>query len=364
MTSRLQTLRRRLARRRLDAILISQPENRRFLSNFSAPDHGIQESSGLLLIPRRGEPMLLTDSRYQIQAEQEAEGFQVILYPKGVVALLSDLLPRLGIKRLAFESHYTLHSFGLKLAEMGQKKKCELVPITDLIESMRICKEEEEVAALEESVLLNERVFQEILPQMQPGMSEIEVAMLLENRMRQLGAEGPSFATIVASGENGALPHAVPGQRRLREGEPIVIDMGLIAAGYCSDMTRTVVLGQPAPKTREIIRIVRQAQLAALAGLKPGRTGRQVDQLAREIIADAGYGSAFGHGLGHGVGLAVHEAPSLSPRYNKVLRAGMVVTVEPGIYLEGWGGVRLESMVLVTEDGCRLLNRDTSFLDL
>ncbi len=360
----LATLKTRLQRRKLDAILISQPHNRRFLSGFSPLDHGIEESSGVLLIPRKGRPLLLTDSRFELAARQEAPDFEVLLYRKGLLALLKELFTTLKIKKCGFEGHYTLHSSAEKLLKMATGLGVELLPVTNLVEKIRLCKDQVELAKIERAVLLNEEIFQEVYGQLRPGMTEIEVALQIENTMRMRGAERPSFETIVAAGPNGALPHAVPSSRTIKEGEPIVIDMGLILEGYCSDMTRTVARGTPAPKTREIIRLVRQAQLAGMAALQAGVTGKQVDAQARAVIKGAGYGDKFGHGLGHGVGLAVHEAPGLSPRYTKKLQAGMVVTVEPGIYIEGWGGVRLENMVVVEEGGCRLLNRDTTFLDL
>ncbi len=362
--SLLAQLKSKLRRRLLDAILISQPHNRRFLSGFTPLDHGIEESAGLLLIPRKGQPLLLTDSRFELVAGQDAPDFEIMVHRHGVVDLLKKLFNRLQIKRCAFESHYTLHATAAKLQEMARAQGVTLVPVTDLVEKMRLCKSRAELEKIAQAVLLNEEIFQETYRQLRPGMTEIEVALQIENRMRRQGADRPSFETIVAAGPNGARPHAVPTSRPLKEGEPVVIDMGLILDGYCSDMTRTVVLGSPDHQTKEIIRLVRRAQLAGMAALQAGVTGRQVDRAAREVIREGGYGDKFGHGLGHGVGLAVHEAPGLSPRATKKLQAGMVVTVEPGIYIEGWGGVRLENMVVVEEGGCRLLNKDTTFLDI
>jgi Xaa-Pro aminopeptidase len=182
--------------------------------------------------------------------------------------------------------------------------------------------------------------------------------------MLDLGAQSPSFSTIVAVGPNSALPHAVPGSRVVEAGLPVMIDMGLILDGYCSDMTRTFVVGEPDDRYLAIHRLVRKAQLAAMAEIRAGVAAARVDKTARDIIAAAGYGPAFGHSLGHGVGLAVHEEPRLSSRNGKKLRAGMVVTVEPGIYIHGWGGIRLENMVVVREDGCELLNKNSTWLDL
>lgn len=362
--SLLTVIKNRLRRRNLDAVLISQPHNRRYLSGFTAPDHGIEETAGVLLIRRRGTPLLLTDSRFALAARTEAPAFEVVIYRQGLVPCLKKLCQNQQIRRCGFESHYTLHATAAMLTKMAKQIDMELVALTDLVEKLRICKDEAEQAKIEQAVLLNEEIFQEVFAELRPGMTEIEVALRIENSMRRKGAERPSFDTIVAAGPNSAQPHAVPGPRPIQAGEPLVIDMGLILAGYCSDMTRTVVLGEPDQKTKEIIRLVRQAQQAGMAAVRAGMTGREVDEAARTIISEAGYGNNFGHGLGHGVGLAVHEAPGLSPRSRKKLKAGMVVTVEPGIYIEGWGGVRLENMVVVEEDGCRLLNRDTTFLDI
>ena len=364
MLSPLSKIRSRLKRRRLDALLVTQPENRRYLSGFTAEDTSIAESSGVLLVPFRGAPFLLTDFRYQLQAETEAAGFEVQLYNRGLMALLKKLLPALGIKRLAFESHYTLHSTSEALEKTAKDVSVELVALRNLIEKIRERKNKEELRKIERSVALNEQVFQEVYADLYEGMTERDAAIRIETAMRLKGAEGPSFETIVAGGPNSALPHAVPTDRPLTKGEPIIIDMGLKLDGYCSDMTRTVALGTPSEKMIQLSRLVRKAQLAATEEIRAGKTGYEVDRTARRIIAEAGYGDRFGHGLGHGVGLAVHENPSLSKRNRKKLRAGMVVTVEPGIYLPGWGGIRLENMVAVEKDGCRLLNQDTTFLDL
>jgi len=362
--SPLALLRATLRRRKLDALLVAQPENRRYLSGYTAGDTSINESAGVLLVPATGTPFLLTDSRFELQAAAEAPDFVVRLYPRGLLDLLESLLPKLGIRRLGFESHYLLHATFGKLAKLAARLGVELMPHTGLVEKLRLRKTAAELARIEQAVLLNEAVFQEIYQGLTPGMTERQLAHAIENCMRQRGASGPSFETIVAGGPNGAMPHAVPSARPLRQGEPIIIDMGLVLDGYCSDMTRTVVLGTPDEKTVNLIRIVRQAQLAGMAAIRAGVVGREPDRAARAVIKAAGFGKHFGHGLGHGVGLAVHEQPSLNKRARRQLAAGMVVTVEPGIYLPGWGGIRLENMVVVTESGHRLLNRDTTFLDI
>jgi Xaa-Pro aminopeptidase len=353
-----------LKREKIDALLVSQPANRRYLSGYTATDSSISESSGLLLIPVKGTPYLLTDSRYTLQAEHEVSGFDVVLYPHGLLALLGKMLPNLAVKRLAFESHYTLHAMYQKLEKKTAKLGIELVPVTGFVEKLRVAKSEEELGLIRRAVLLNETVFQEAFNKLKPGMTEKEAARLIENTMRIKGAECPSFETIVAGGPNGAMPHAVPTDRPLQQGEPIIIDMGLVLDGYCSDMTRTVFLGEPDQRAVELARIVRKAQLAATNAIRAGKKASDIDRAARDIIKKAGYGDKFGHGLGHGVGLAVHEAPAVNRRNHKKLQAGMVITVEPGIYIPGWGGIRLENMVVVTEKGCEVLNKDTTFLNV
>ena len=364
MQNPLNRIQTSLKRRKLDGLLVTQPENRRYLSGYTATDHSINESAGVLLIPATGDPYLLTDSRFELQAQKEASDFRVKLYPRGLFPLLRKLLNTLKMKRVAFESHYFLHSTSQTFAQLADKIKIELVPLTCLVENLRLIKDAQELAKIEQSVQLNELVFLEIYQGLAPGQTEKEVALKIENAMRLKGAERPSFETIVAGGPNSALPHAVPGDRPLKEGEPIIIDMGLVLDGYCSDMTRTVVLGTPDAKTVSLFRLVRKAQLAGLKSLKAGVSGMVVDKVARKVIERAGLGERFGHGLGHGVGLNVHEGPSLNYRNRKKLAAGMVVTVEPGVYVPDWGGIRLENMAVVEENGCRELNHDTTFLNI
>ncbi|MBW1751215.1 MAG: aminopeptidase P family protein, partial [Deltaproteobacteria bacterium] len=216
---RIVKLQASLRRRKLDAILITEPQNRQYLSGYSAVDHGIQETSGVLLIPVKGTPYLLTDSRFVLQAEEEAIGYTVELYPKGIYACLKRLLPKLGLKRLGFESHYFLHASVAKMEKMAKTIDVKLVPLTQVVERMRVIKSNDEIQALKKSVLLNERVFQLVYNTIEPGMTEIEIGLALELTMRELGAEGPSFDTIVAFGTNAARPHAVPTDRVLKSGD-------------------------------------------------------------------------------------------------------------------------------------------------
>lgn len=361
---RIKALQSYLRRQKIDAVLITQPENRRYLSGYSALDSTIQESSGALLVFSQADPLLLTDFRFLDQARADTEDMEIILYKRGLFALIASLFARYSVKTLAFEPYYFLHSSFRVFHSICASHQVDLTEFSDFLVKRRLIKDRLEIVCIQRSVALNEAVFSSVYKTLRLGMSEVEIALALENGMRLHGAERPSFETIVASGPNGALPHAVPGKREIVAGEPIIIDMGLVLDGYCSDMTRTVVLGEPDEKTLSLIRLVRKAQLHALSALRPGRTGKAVDAVARDIIVEGGYGPQFGHGLGHGVGLAIHEAPSLNPRNRKMLRSGMIVTVEPGIYISGWGGVRLENMALVTDAGHLLLNKDTTFLDV
>jgi Xaa-Pro aminopeptidase len=364
MTTPLEKIQASLRRKKLDGLLVTQPENRRYLSGYTGADLSIAESAGILLIPARGIPKLFTDSRYLLQAESEAIGFDLVLSRTTLLSSLQKILVQLNLQNMAIESHYLLHATALQLQKMGQNLNIAMVPTIGLVEKMRLQKTRQEIHSIQKAVLLNEEVFREIFVKLKPGLTERQVAMQIEATMKEQGAEGVAFETIVASGPNGALPHAVPTDRKIQKGETVIIDMGLKLDGYCSDMTRTVVLGKPDKQTVEIFRLVRKAQLAGQKKIKAGVTARQADMAARQIIQQAGYGPNFGHSLGHGVGLAVHEGPSLNKRKRNKLQPGMVVTVEPGIYIPGWGGVRLENMVVVNQNSCTLLNKDKTFLDL
>ena len=364
MLNPLEKIQKSLRRKKISGLLVTQPENRRYLSGYTGTDLSIAESAGVLLVPARGTAMLFTDSRYLLQAEAEVDGIDLVLCRSTFFSSLQRVLAQLNFQSLAFESHYLLHASALKLLGMGKKLNIAMVPTVGLVEKLRLQKSRAEIRAIQKAVLLNEQVFQEIFARLKPGLTERHLAMQIEAKMKEKGADGVAFETIVAAGPNGALPHAVPTDRAIQKNEPIIIDMGLKLDGYCSDMTRTVVLGKPDKRTVAIFRLVRKAQLAGQKKIKAGVTSRQADMAARQIIKQAGYGPNFGHSLGHGVGLAVHEAPSLNKRQRNKLRQGMVVTVEPGIYIPGWGGVRLENMVVVNEKSCTLLNKDKTFLDL
>ena len=347
-----------------DTAWIIQPENRRYLSGFKAGDCQLNESSGSLLIDQT-RCLLVTDSRYTLEARQEAPEFEIHTVARGVVESFSALLVDMGTADLGFEQdHLTwgLHNQLTKKLEV-LSPPVRLVPLNGVVEEMREVKEAQEIKTLENSAEVISAILDEVISGLKPGLTERQVAWQIEGLAREAGAESLAFPPIVASGPHSALPHAVPTDRKLRSKEPIIIDIGARLNGYCSDITRTVFLGGAEWDFMKIYRTVRKAQLAALKEIRPGVESTHPDGVARQIIREAGFGEYFGHGLGHGVGLAAHERPRLGPQRPERLKKGMVVTVEPGIYLPGKGGVRLEEMVVIEDDGFRLLTKNRSFYD-
>lgn len=343
--ARLARLRAALPETGADAILISHPENRAYLSGFTG-------SAGHLLITA-DRAILATDFRYYEQVALEAPHYELAR----VKTTLNDPLPSLleGVKRLAFEADHAAWATveGWKEAAPG----VVWMPTKGMTHNLRAIKDEAEITTLRRAVLLADAALAHGLSEARPGMTEVELAWIIESYMRTHGAAGVAFDLHVASGPNGARPHAHTSDKQLLAGEPIVIDMGAKVDGYRSDLTRTVCLGEPADgdKFWTVYNTVLGAQTAAIAAIRPGMTGKEADSVAREYITAAGYGEAFGHTLGHGVGLEIHEEPFLGRMPTSTLRENMVVTVEPGIYLPEWGGVRIEDIVLLTENGCEVL---------
>jgi Xaa-Pro aminopeptidase len=345
---RLQRLRRVLEAGRLDAIIITQPENRRYLSGFTG-------SAGTLFITHDQE-ILIADSRYAEQSAKEAPQYQVVkAEPRVLPNVLSDLAAKAGARSVAFESHHLAFSDYRDWA--GRADDFELVPCRELVEDMRALKDEQELATIRKAAALGDAAFAHTRRTIMPGMTEKEVAWDLEVHMRTHGADGVGFDIIVAAGPNAAMPHATVSGDRIQVGQPIIIDVGARCDGYRSDLTRTLCLGEPDDKFEEIYHLVLEAQLAAEEGIKPGMSAREADALARDVIAGAGYGEYFGHGLGHGVGLAVHEKPKADRASHDILYPGMTLTIEPGIYVPGWGGVRLEDLTVIGEEGVEVLSR-------
>lgn len=352
MTSRLENLRAILDEKSLDALFVSSPENRQYLSGFSG-------SAGYLIVTLH-DAILATDFRYIEQAGRQAPDFRVHQIRSGT-QWFAELVNEVSARRIGFESEdlsvATYRRLREVLKEHTPKSKTALIATAGIVEELRSRKDEGEMVLLQKAIDISDEAFNTVTASIKVGETEIMVGRRLEAAMRELGADGPSFDTIVGSGPNGALPHYLAGDRPIREGEPVVIDMGAKYKGYCSDLTRTIVLGTPDETFRRVYDVVLGAQLTAMATVRPDMTGSQVDMLAREVIEESGYGDKFGHGLGHGVGLAVHEYPRVGPTGSDILEKGMVFTIEPGIYISGWGGIRIEDVVMLEASGARTLSK-------
>jgi Xaa-Pro aminopeptidase len=372
----------------IDAILISQPDNRFYLSGF----HG---SAGYLLISDT-KAVLATDFRYVEQARNQAPEYEILRISNSIKDWFPGLLKETGAKRLGFEAEFI--SFNMykilqdsllsgdsgetafvrkpivkagsgprdKTIDLNLKNTSatddrsigmELVPVAGMVEKLREIKEPTEIEYIKKAVEIADTAFEEVADNIEAGMTEKQVAWEMEKGLRENGSEAIPFEIIVASGPNAALPHAHPSDRMLREGDPIVIDMGATYCGYASDLSRTLYIGVPDDMFKRVYGIVLDAQQAAMSIIKEGTTGQEADDAARKVITKAGYGEAFGHALGHGVGLAEHELPRLGQGAVNKLTAGMVFTVEPGIYLSGWGGVRIEDTVMLVDGKAESISR-------
>ncbi|MCJ7664541.1 MAG: Xaa-Pro peptidase family protein [Desulfobacterales bacterium] len=333
-----------LQKKSVEGILFFSPENIRYLTGFSG-------SEGYLLVGK-DEMLLLVDSRYITQARKETRECRVSLVDKGLKGVAKQA-SSLGLRRLGFEAQ------GISVARFEQlqkgMEKVELVPIRDELERLRGSKTGEEIAWITKAIRIAEEAWEEALDLVTPGAQEADLALELEYRMKKKGAEGIAFDTIVASGPQAALPHAQPTPRPLEQGDLLLFDFGCRYRGYCSDESCTIIVGRATEEQRRIYGIVKDAHDKAIAQVKPGVRLAAIDAAAREHIDHAGHGEHFGHGTGHGVGLGVHEWPVVGKDSQDVAEEGMVFTIEPGIYIPGWGGVRIEDMVVVTADGCEVL---------
>lgn len=339
-----------LAQHNLDALLVTQPENVRFLSGFTNPKDA-------QVILTRDSVLLLTDGRYIVQAREESKIPHEIVARRARIPanarfyqeVYADVLRgRVGIEA----NHLTVAELEL----VRENTKAEIVFTQDLVEQLRIVKSPEEIALIRKAAQITDQTFEHILPYLKPGVSEAEIALEMEYFMRQRGAEGIAFDITVASGLRSSMPHGGASEKRLEDGDLITLDFGALVGGYHSDMTRTVALGQAKPELKAIYEAVLQTQQDTLAQVAPGKTGQQMDDFARDRLTSLGYGEFFAHSLGHGVGLAIHERPFMSGVSEEMLQAGMVLTIEPGVYVPEVGGVRIEDLVLVTESGYEVLS--------
>jgi Xaa-Pro aminopeptidase len=328
----------------IDGILITALENVRYLSGFTGSD------AALVMTETRG--YFLTDSRYTTQAKKEVSGFEVIEYKKKIEGL-SDLINGLGLSGVGFETQGLTYQAHKELAE--KISGGQLIPVIERIKNIRAVKDEEEIGRIKRAIEIASKSLRENAWRVAPGNQEREVALELEFSMRRNGADNIAFDTIVASGARSALPHGKASEKRIGEGEFVVIDFGARYRGYYSDETCTFFCGKPNRRQKEVYQIVKDAHDKTISSVRPRMKAVELDAVARDWIRNAGYGDYFGHGTGHGVGLEVHENPVIGPESEDVLVEGMVFTIEPGIYIPGWGGVRIEDMVVVTGSGCEVL---------
>ena len=329
-----------------EGVLIHKPSNIFYLSGYTGEG---------LLAAGEGFQAIITDFRYTEQAEKQAPGFQVLMVEKGVThaALAAGLFEAHGVKAVRYEDDkVTVRAFeGLKRDIPG----VEFLPLGGAPEKARRIKEQGELDLIEEACDISCRALDAVLPRIQPGMTEKQLQILLDYTLYEMGADSLAFDTIIASGVNGSLPHAIPSDKKIELGDMITMDFGAKKGGYCADMTRTVALGNPSAEMKKIYETVLRAQETCEGMLAPGKCCRDIDAAARRIIDEAGYAGRFGHGLGHSVGIDIHEDPRLSPTCEDLLEEGHTVTVEPGIYVPGLGGVRIENTCAITASGGRTL---------
>jgi len=344
---RLENLRSRMASANIDAVLVTKRVNYMYLSGFTG-------TAAILFISRE-RAALLTDFRYVEQAAMQAPDYETVRYVTDQYGEINRLVESEGIKRLAFEDCHLSYKQYMQYSE--KLKVDEFVPLGGMIEELRSVKDETEISLIRKAVDIADEAFSHILGVIRPGITELDIADELERHMKRLGAEGPSFETIVASGKRASMPHGVASEKKIEYGDVVTLDFGAVYKGYCSDITRTVFVGKPGEELEKIYRIVLEANRRGLEAVRNGILAKEADSAAREFIKEAGYGDNFGHGLGHGVGLEIHEDPTLSFRGDIVLKDGMVVTVEPGIYVADLGGVRIEDVAVVNGDNALVLTK-------
>lgn len=336
----------------IDGVLVTDSINRRYLTEFTG-------SAGTVLISKT-EAYLLVDFRYTSQANAQTKDFTVKEIDRAVIyEEIANLAESLGIKKLGFEQQHVSYQY---YAEFSKYAKADLVPLSGAVEKLRMFKNEDEIAKLKKAAEISDAAFSHILTVIRPGITEIEIANELEFHMRKLGATSSSFDMIVASGVRSALPHGVASEKVVEQGDMITLDFGAYYNGYCSDMTRTIAVGEPDPQLKEIYAIVSGALEHALSGIEAGMTGKEADALTRDFISEKGYGEYYGHGMGHGIGLYIHEDIFMNPKCEQYIEEGMVLTVEPGIYIPNLGGVRIEDDIILKKDGIEIITKSNKQL--
>lgn len=351
--ARQEQLAEKLRQKKLDALLVTYRANLRYLCGFTG-------SAGVLVMTP-GRRLFFTDGRYREQARWEVQGARVVVSQRSALAAAARALTRLPVRAVGIESEHMPVAVRDKLKPL-LPPKARLRHVAGLIEQQRMVKEPEEIERIRAAVLLASSLFDKVLEWIRPGVAESAIAAELEYAARRQGAQGMSFETIVAGGARSALPHGVASPQPIPNNGFVILDFGVILAGYCSDMTRTLYVGKPTARARRMYKAVREAQQAALEAVGPGVEAGEVDRAARKRLRRTGFARYFTHSTGHGVGLEIHEPPRLARGQREVLRPGMVVTIEPGIYIPGVGGVRIEDTVVVTEAGCEVLTPTTKEL--
>ena len=352
MSFRSDQLKNLMDEKNLEAFIVDATQNLFYLTGFTGT------SGKLLFTPDHN--YLLTDFRYSEQAEQETNDFEIIEIDETYSEKIGALISRENIKKIGFEAKEVSYSQYQKY--LKQCDDIKLIATRELVEQIRVIKEKNEINKIKKAVEITDKAFNHILDFIKPGLTEREIGLELEFFMKKHGGSKNAFDFIVASGKRSSLPHGVATPKPIAKGDFITIDFGTKYQGYCSDMTRTVVLGSPTSFQSEIYELVRKAQLEVIKEIRPGMTAKQIDNIARNIIKKAGYGDNFKHSLGHSLGIEVHEKPQISYKSEKVIKPGMVITDEPGIYISDWGGVRIEDDLLITENGCEVLNNSTKDL--
>lgn len=354
IAARLAKLRAVLDAQGADTALISHPGNRRYFSGFPASDHAPDESSGMLVVSANDAQLFVSPTNLPFARATVEEPVVAVPWERPWPIHLGQSMHKDGARVVLFED------YALTVADYDGILEAapDLSPrrAGSAFHELRAVKDENELTKIAEAARITDAAFTAATADLTPGITEKELAWRLDSLMREHGAEGVAFGTCVAAGLHGARPHHEPTDRPIATSEPVVIDLGAVFDGYCADLTRTIVLGEPSPEFMERYNIVLSAQRAALSGIHAGMSGREADHLARAVIENAGYAPRFFHGLGHGVGLLIHEAPSLGSRSEDRLAPGHVVSVEPGIYLDDWGGIRIEDLVVVTAEGVRILS--------
>ncbi len=345
--SRLEKVREKLGSNNIDGFISFKRENIRYLTGFSG-------STAVTILTEK-EAFFLTDFRYKTQAEEEVSNTFEIREFKKIIDSISEIAKPLNLKTIGFEPHLPYSTY----QELHSKlNSASLTPVKNIVEDVRMVKEPSEVEFIKKAIGIIDRAFKRMKKIVKAGSKENEIAIEMEYKLRKEGAEGIPFDIIVASGERGALPHGIASDKIIKDGELVILDFGSRYMGYNSDCTRTLSVGRLDERQKDIYSIVLDAQKEAIKSIKPGLKVSEIDSKARQFIIEKGYGEYFGHSTGHGIGLEVHENPRIAEGQDDIIKEGMVFTVEPGIYIHGWGGVRIEDMVLVTKDGCEVLTSE------